>query len=117
MRWVKLLGKRLDLLFMATSKFGVDFWDTYAPVVEYDVALTALGYFTIKGAKTHQVVYVTAILNGDMDEDIYITLPPDFDKRKTLCKLKKSLYGLKESPRNWYRKLCEILTDLGFAKL
>lgn len=98
-------------------KFGIDFWDTCASIVDYDVAFTVLGYCTSKGAKTHQVDFVTAFLNGDIDEKIYVTLPTGFDKQRHAIRLKKSLYGLKQSPLNWHQKLCEIINDLGFSEL
>lgn len=74
--------------------FRIDSWDTYAPVVDYDVAITILGYFTSKAATTNQVDFVMAFLNGDIEEEIYLTLPSGYDSTGCLYKLKKSLYGL-----------------------
>ncbi len=61
---------------------------------------------------------VTASLNGELDEEIYRAVP---EGRKTnaksnkVCKLLKSLYGLKQSPRQWYFKVHEFLTKVGFT--
>lgn len=52
-----------------------------------------------------------------MDEEISVTLPPSFEKENMLYRLKKSMYGLKQMPRNWYRKLCKILKTIGFIEL
>ena len=49
----------------------------------------------------------TAFLHEDLDEEIYMEQPEDFvqhHKGILVCKLKKSLYGLKQSPRKWYKK-------------
>jgi len=48
----------------------------------------------------------TTFLHGDLDEEIYMTQPMEFKTAVTenmVCKLKKSLYGLKQSPRQWYK--------------
>ncbi|XP_031474726.1 uncharacterized mitochondrial protein AtMg00810-like [Nymphaea colorata] len=59
-----------------------------------------------------------AFLNGSLDEEIYMSLPPGYgDGRDTrVCKLKKSLYGLKQAPRNWFARFSEVLLAFGFAQ-
>ena len=50
----------------------------------------------------------TSFLHGDLDEEIYVKQPKGFTikgKKELVCKLKKSLYSLKLSPRMWYQKL------------
>lgn len=61
------------------QEFGVDFWETYVPVVDYDTALAVLGCFTSKGAETHQMDFVTAFLNRDIEDEIFITLRRGYD--------------------------------------
>ena len=57
----------------------------------------------------------TAFLNGDIDTDVHMIQPPGFqDGTSRVCKLKRSFYGLKQAPRQWYLKLKELLTSLGF---
>ena len=62
---------------------------------------------------------VTAFLNGDLKEEIFMQQPPGYvepGKEELVCKLKKSLYGLKQSPRCWNEKLCNHLKSLGFKE-
>jgi hypothetical protein len=61
----------------------------------------------------------TNFLNGVIEEEVYIEQPQGFEVeyRKTrVCKLKKSLYILKQSPRAWYGRIDSFLTSLGFTK-
>jgi len=61
----------------------------------------------------------SAFLNGDLDEEIYMAQPEGFaaqGQEHLVCRLKKSLYGLKQSPRQWYQKLHSTLSDLGFSR-
>ena len=56
---------------------------------------------------------VTAFLNGDLNEDIFMAVPESFRNSSNVnkvCKLNKTLYGLKQAPRQWYAKLHEFLT-------
>ena len=52
----------------------------------------------------------TAFLNGDLDEEIYMLVPDGITKNGTeICKLNHSLYGLKQSPRMWNKKIDEFI--------
>ena len=55
----------------------------------------------------HQMEVKTTFLNGDIDEPIYMVQPENFvsgDTKQMICKLKKSIYGLKQASRQWYYK-------------
>ena len=61
----------------------------------------------------------TAFLNGELEEDIYMSQPEGFEKKDLehlVCKLKKSLYGLKQSPRAWYQRIDSFFTKEGFTR-
>ena len=63
----------------------------------------------------------SAFLNGelDSDEEVFMEQPQGYkelDKQRYVCKLFKSLYGLKQAGRKWYDALCKALTEIGFKR-
>eukprot|EP00253_Pinus_taeda_P003016 PITA_03016 len=61
----------------------------------------------------------TTFLHVDLEEEIYMKQPEAFSvkgKKELVCKLKKSLYGLKQSPRMWYQKFDTFIRGLGFTR-
>ncbi|GJT49772.1 retrovirus-related pol polyprotein from transposon TNT 1-94 [Tanacetum coccineum] len=67
----------------------------------------------------HQMDVKTAFLNGDLHEDVYMTQPEGFmveGKEHMVCKLKRSIYGLKQASRQWYLKFHEVMSKFQFKK-
>ncbi len=92
---------------------GVDYNETFAPVVTMTTIRTVLAITAHLDLELKQMDVVTAFLNGDLDEEIYMAVPEGLKTNATwnkVCKLLKSLYGLKQSPRQWYFKMDEFLT-------
>jgi hypothetical protein len=61
----------------------------------------------------------TAFLHGELEEDIYMDQPEGFvisGKENLVCRLKKSLYGLKQSPRQWYKRFDSFMISQGFKR-
>ena len=61
----------------------------------------------------------TSFLNGSLEEEVYMDQPEDFSiegKEHLACKLKKSIYGLKQASRQWYLKFNDTITSFGFKK-
>ncbi|SPC63846.1 related to retrotransposon HobS hobase [Ustilago sp. UG-2017b] len=106
-----------------TQMHGVDYHDTYSPVV----SMTCLSLVICYGLKFHfrirQIDFVAAYLNGELtDIEIYMVLPLGFEDRyrqllRSVCHLKKVLYGLKQSGCEWFAKLDDSLLSMGFKQL
>ena len=67
----------------------------------------------------HQMDVKTAFLNGDLEEDIYMVQPEGFVQeggKSLVCKLCKSIYGLKQASRQWYLKFNKVVKDFGFVE-
>ena len=59
----------------------------------------------------------SAFLYGDLEEVIYMRLPEDFETKGKICKLRKALYGLKETPQQWFIRLTVFLKSEGLIQL
>ena len=67
----------------------------------------------------YQLDVNNGFLYGDLDEDIYMTIPQGFSdssNKNKVCKLTKSLYGLKQAPRKWNEKLVSVLKENSFMR-
>ena len=97
------------------QKYGVDYDETFSPVVRYSSVRALLAFAVRNDMLVHQMDVVTAFLNGTLEEEIYMQQPEGYvqpGKEHLVCKLKKSLYGLKQSPRCWntaFRSYMELI--------
>ncbi|RVW46520.1 Retrovirus-related Pol polyprotein from transposon RE1 [Vitis vinifera] len=67
----------------------------------------------------HQFDIKNAFLNGELEEEVFMMLPPGFCKEEEetrVCKLKKSLYGLKQSPRAWFDRFAKVIKNQGYQQ-
>jgi hypothetical protein len=98
---------------------GVDFNETFARVAKFT---TISCMFTIGAAmdlEIHQMDVKTTFLNGELEEDIFMDQSQGFvqdGKEHLVCKLKNSLYGLKQSPKTWYQRIDMFFIDEGFFR-
>jgi hypothetical protein len=102
-----------------SQKEGEDYDETFAPVARYTSIRAIISLSTSMGWNLHQMDVKTTFLNGAIEEEVYIEQPQGFEvhSRDThICRLNKSLYGLKQSPRAWYARMDNYLTRLGFSK-
>mmetsp|Transcript_15021 Transcript_15021/g.28265 ORF Transcript_15021/g.28265 Transcript_15021/m.28265 type:complete len:2300 (+) Transcript_15021:159-7058(+) len=97
---------------------GVDYFDTYAPVVQWSTIRLILTLTLKHGWSTRQVDYTNAFAQADIQEEVYIEPPRGFvgkDGIDKVLKLRKSLYGLKQAPKTFFDKLRAGLLERGFT--
>ena len=102
-----------------SQKYGQDYDETFSPVVRFESIRIVIALAVQFGLKLHQMDVTTAFLNGELKEDIYMKQPEGYAaKRKEhlVCKLKKSIYGLKQNPRCWNFTLDGCLKKMGFVQ-
>ena len=102
-----------------TQRPGIDFNETFAPVARFSSIRAILHLAACQDWELDQLDITTAFLNGDLDEEIFMEQPPGFEEGGpgSVCRLQKSLYGLRQSPRQWNIKLHEALQQMGFTRL
>jgi hypothetical protein len=90
-----------------TQTFGADYNETFAPVAKFVSIRCILALAAIEDMEIHQMEVKIAFLNGDLEKEIYMEQPEGFTQEgeHLVCKLHKSLYGLKQSPKAWNQKL------------
>jgi hypothetical protein len=99
--------KKYKAIFVApgfSQKEGIDYVDTFSPVVRYTSIRTVLVIVEVNKWKIHQMDMKRTFLNGEIEEEVYVEQPKGFqthDRQSHVCRLKKALYGLKQSPRAW----------------
>ena len=101
------------------QKFGADYDETFCPVVRQESFRLLIAKSVQQGLEMHHVDVNTAFLNGTLEEEVYLRQPKGFVKegeQNLVCKLKKSLYGLKQSPRCWNMTLDAHLKSMGFTQ-
>ena len=102
-----------------TQKEGIDYKETFSPVSKKDSLRIIMALVAHYDLELHQMDVKTAFLNGNLDEDIYMDQPEGFAKEgieHLACKLKKSIYGLKQASRQWYIRFNDTITSFGFKE-
>jgi hypothetical protein len=98
---------------------GIDFGEIFSPVAKLTSIRFLLYVVVAFDFEIEQMDVKSTFLHGDMEEEIYVKKPEGYvvkGKKELVCKLKKSLYGLKQSPRMWYQKFDTYMLGLGFTR-
>jgi Reverse transcriptase (RNA-dependent DNA polymerase) len=110
----RLVAKRYS------QTYGIDYDKTFALVVKMSTVRTLVSLAVNGGWKLHQLDVKNAFLHGDLLEEVYMEIPRGFGTNQTtgkVCRLRKSLYGLKESPRAWFDRFRKAMIGMGYQQI
>lgn len=105
--------------------YGVDYLDSFSPVEKMVAIQFMFALATIKRWEIHQLDVNNAFLHGHLSDKIYMDVPQGYTKGQQgdtkgqqgeVCKLTRSLYGLKQASREWNSELCSKLSDFGLSQ-
>ena len=97
---------------------GIDYKEIYSPVANFKSILMLLTIGASQDLEIHQMDFNAAFLNATIKEDVYVEPVGNYDSRVPqdhVYKLKKTLYGLKQSPREWWLLLEKSLRNVGWT--
>jgi hypothetical protein len=101
------------------QKKGIDFAEIFSHVVKMTSIRTILSLVAVEDLHLEQLDVKTTFLHGDLEEEIYMQQPQGHEvngKDNLVCRLKKSLYGLKKAPRQWYLKFFRFMTKQRYSR-
>jgi len=101
-----------------TQTYGIDYLETFTSVAKLNSIRVLLIIAVNLDWPFQRLDVKNAFLNGTLEEEVYMDPPPGFEERygTRVCKLKKSLYGLKQSPRAWFERFTQFVKKQGYTQ-
>jgi transposase InsO family protein len=102
-----------------TQTYGIDYQETFSPVAKLNTVRVLLSLAANLDWPLHQFDVKNAFLHGNLNEEVYMDIPPGYivpSQAKVVCKLQKALYGLKQSPRAWFGRFNTAMKKFGFKQ-
>ena len=100
-------------------KEGIDYTEIFSPVEKMSIIRLVLRIVATENLHLEQLDVKMAFLHSDLEEDIYMIQPEGFiiqGQKNLICKLKKSLYGIKQVLRQWYKKFDSFMHRIRFKR-
>ena len=101
------------------QKEGMDYNEVFSPIVKHSSIQILLAMVDQFDLELDQLDVKTAFLHSDLEEEIYMTQPDRFKvagKENWVCKSTKSFYGLKQSPRQWYKQFDRFMKGKRYTR-
>jgi hypothetical protein len=95
---------------------GVDYFETFAPVVQWMTVRIVLIMTILLNLENKQIDYTAAFLQAPLDHDVYVEMPKLFQVKGKVWKLQRAIYGLKDAPRAYFIHTKNKLEELGFRQ-
>ena len=103
-----------------TQTYGIDYMETFAPVAKINTVRILLSLVVNFDWPLHQFDVKNAFFHGDLQEEVYMEFTPSCNLQtkgnKQRCRLKNSLYGLKQSPRVWFGRFTSFMRSIGYQQ-
>ncbi|RVW50800.1 Retrovirus-related Pol polyprotein from transposon TNT 1-94 [Vitis vinifera] len=102
-----------------TQVYGSDYGDTFSPVAKIASVRLLLSMAAMCSWPLYQLDIKNAFLHGDLAEEVYMEQPPGFvaqGESGLVCRLRRSLYGLKQSPRAWFSRFSSVVQEFGMLR-
>lgn len=112
------------------QRYGVDYKETYAPVVKFKSIKLILAIAAAGDMELKQLDFSNAFLNAGLDELVYMEQPIGYHTNTTgtdttptdtgarlVCRLKRALYGLKQAPRAWFQEVNQFMISIGYKNI
>jgi len=103
-----------------TQTFGLDYGDTFSLKKKMTCVRLFIAIATLQQWPLYQLDVKNVFLNCDLQEEIYMEQPPGFvaqvESSGMVCRLRKSLYGLKQFPRAWFVKFSNVVQQFGMIR-
>ena len=102
-----------------SQAYGIDYDETFSPVAKMPSVRICIALAAIHHWPLHQLDVKNAFLNGVLEEEVYMEQPPGFvveEEASKVCRLRRSLYGLKQSPRAWFGRFSSVMVGFGMTR-
>jgi hypothetical protein len=97
--------------------YGIDYEETYSPVAKMTIIRAIIAMIAAKGWSLHQMDVKNVFLHVDLQEEVYMEQPSGYVDQihpSLVCRLRKTLYSLKQAPKVWLDKIGQYLVTSGF---
>lgn len=117
-KWILTMKYKADGSLGYTQTYGVDYQETFAPVAKKNNIRILLALVAHFNWQLQQYDVKNVFLHDDLDEKIYMNIPPGFegDRGSKVCKLRKALYGLKQSPSAWFGRFTKAMKNFRYKQ-
>ncbi|RVW86926.1 Retrovirus-related Pol polyprotein from transposon RE1 [Vitis vinifera] len=102
-----------------TQVYGSDYGDTFSPVAKIASIRLLLSMAAMRSWPLYQLDIKNVFLHGDLAEEVYMEQPPGFVAQREsglVCRIRRSLYGLKQSPRAWFNRFSSVVQEFGIFR-
>ena len=103
-----------------TQVYGFDYGDTFSPIAEIASVRLLLSMVAMCSWPLYQLNIKNVFLHGDLAEEVYMEQPPGFvaqGESSLVCRLRRYLYGLQQSPRAWFGRFSSVVQEFGMLRI